>query len=51
MASPLPDTVERLTSLPFVVVGVGQGGDEGADPVDGVDEGWLQLCDVVVGEG
>ena len=51
MVSPPPDTVERLTSLPFVVVGVRQGGGETASPVDDVDEGWLQLCDVVVSEG
>ena len=50
MASPPPDTVDRLTSLPFVVVGVTLGA-KSADPVDEVDEGWLQLCDVVVGEG
>ncbi len=37
--SPSEETVERLTSLPFVVVGLTR---------DKPDERWVQLCDVVV---
>ena len=42
--TPPPDTVlvERRVSLPFVVVGV---------TTKAIDDGWLDLCDVVVEEG
>ena len=40
--APNEDTIERLTSLPFVVVGLIR---------EMADERWLQLCDVVVSEG
>jgi enoyl-CoA hydratase/carnithine racemase len=38
---PPPDAVDRLASLPFVVVGVTQGD---------VDPAWLELCDVALAE-
>jgi hypothetical protein len=43
-ASPAPseEAIERLTSLPFVVVGVARGEPDGR---------WAQLCDVLVPEG
>jgi enoyl-CoA hydratase len=43
-ASPAPneETIERFTSLPFVVVGVTR---------DELDERWQQLCDVLAPEG
>jgi enoyl-CoA hydratase len=40
---PSPAPSDRLTSLPFVVIGVAVD--------DAVPEGWLALCDVVVEEG
>ncbi len=54
MADAPPGTEERLTSLPFVVVGLGRVSGEGGDPLGALDalgEGWLRLCDVVVEEG
>ncbi len=38
---PAPEAVDRLVSLPFVVVGVTQGD---------VDPAWLELCDVALAE-
>lgn len=39
---PPRDAVDRLVSLPFVVIGVTEGD---------VDPAWLELCDVALGEG
>jgi enoyl-CoA hydratase/carnithine racemase len=47
MTVPPWGTAERLRSLPFVLVGVCRAG--GPDPAT-LDTGWLDLCDVVVGE-
>jgi Enoyl-CoA hydratase/isomerase len=51
----VPDgTADRLTSLPFLVVGLGPVGTAGGDPLGALDtlgDGWLRLCDVVVDAG
>ena len=39
--TPTKETIERFTSLPFIVVGLSP-----AEP----DDGWADLCDVVVPE-
>jgi Enoyl-CoA hydratase/isomerase len=54
MADVPPGTKERLTSLPFVVVGLARVQGDESDPLGAVEtfgEGWLGLCDVVVHEG
>jgi enoyl-CoA hydratase/carnithine racemase len=51
MPSPPPGTAERLRSLPFVLVGL-RSADSPLPPPDtpAPDDGWLNLCDVVVAE-